>query len=746
MQYADAAEMATILNQLFQSGRLRAGTGAGRARAGARRRAPLPGARRRRRRPAGAAGGADRPPLIVRRAALELAHRPRAQGRDGDDPPGHRASSTSTSTGGRRVFIYYAENAKAKDLGGHAQRDLRRPRDRADHARRRRPRAPRQVGRRAGEPLPPPPPPPAVAPGGPLGEPADAPLAEGQVRFIADEMTNAIIVTTYAAAVDGHRGHHQAARPDAAPGADRGAGRRDRAHRRHPARRRLGAPGRARFRLGQQAISRRHRPSPTPFSLAPAVGRLVPLAGGGLTAFAFASRRVLRDAQRARLREPRQHRLEPARDDLREQEGRHQRVDLGARSSPASRRARSAARHHRPAAPARRSRRAASNQTVEYRDAGVVLTVTPAHRRARHGGPRRQAGGQRGRRAGAADRTRPSFIKREAETSVVLLNNQTLVLGGLIQDRVTVDDRGIPFFKNIPILGYLFGFKEKKIEKTELLHADHAARDRHRARRRAHHRRDAAHLAGAGRGDPQRAARADLGPAAGAGPDPGAGARPGPRAAGPGTKGHATRRRRPDRDRATAPGTGDASGRRPGDSPGAARRRAAATEEHADTSAGDPRARDLAGSATAGPARTGRDHAGPRGGAARYRASHRPTGASGPTRWASAPSSAAWCSGPGTGAVRRSTGVDVGDARARRSDDASPHELAARSATHGGRPLQPATRALDEIRTRSSHRPSPARPGCRARVRGRRRRRASRRLGSSTSRPRAAGRDRAARS
>jgi general secretion pathway protein D len=63
----------------------------------------------------------------------------------------------------------------------------------------------------------------------------------------------------------------------------------------------------------------------------------------------------------------------------------------------------------------------------------------------------------------------PTFKKREAETSVVLLNNQTLVLGGLIQDKVTLDDRGIPLLKKIPVLGYLFGFTERKIEKTELL-------------------------------------------------------------------------------------------------------------------------------------------------------------------------------------------------------------------------------------------------------------------------------------
>jgi general secretion pathway protein D len=108
------------------------------------------------------------------------------------------------------------------------------------------------------------------------------------------------------------------------------------------------------------------------------------------------------------------------------------------------------------------------NQTVEYRDAGVILTVTPRI-------------GERGTVAldvkqevnavgsSVPPTNSPSFIKREAETSVVLLNSQTLVLGGLIQDKVTTDDIGIPFLKNIPILGYFFGFKGRKVEKTELL-------------------------------------------------------------------------------------------------------------------------------------------------------------------------------------------------------------------------------------------------------------------------------------
>src|SRR5262249_38797150 len=40
---------------------------------------------------------------------------------------------------------------------------------------------------------------------------------------------------------------------------------------------------------------------------------------------------------------------------------------------------------------------------------------------------------------------------------------------GLIQDTVTLDNRGIPFLRDIPVLGYLFRFTGRKVEKTELL-------------------------------------------------------------------------------------------------------------------------------------------------------------------------------------------------------------------------------------------------------------------------------------
>ena len=57
-----------------------------------------------------------------------------------------------------------------------------------------------------------------------------------------------------------------------------------------------------------------------------------------------------------------------------------------------------------------------------------------------------------------------SFGKR-----AVLLNNQTLVLGGLIQDRVSKSNAGIPLLKDIPIIGWAFKSKDRQIQKTELL-------------------------------------------------------------------------------------------------------------------------------------------------------------------------------------------------------------------------------------------------------------------------------------
>jgi general secretion pathway protein D len=107
-------------------------------------------------------------------------------------------------------------------------------------------------------------------------------------------------------------------------------------------------------------------------------------------------------------------------------------------------------------------------QTVEYRDAGIILTVTP---RIGEQGTVALDVKQEVNDVGAPvpPTNSPEFKKREAETSVVLLTNQTLVLGGLIQNERRLIQTGIPYLNKIPLIGLLFGSTEEVTKKTELI-------------------------------------------------------------------------------------------------------------------------------------------------------------------------------------------------------------------------------------------------------------------------------------
>ena len=77
----------------------------------------------------------------------------------------------------------------------------------------------------------------------------------------------------------------------------------------------------------------------------------------------------------------------------------------------------------------------------------------------------------------------PAFMKREAKTSLVVQNGQTVVLGGLFKTEKTRTTSGIPLLKDIPLLGFLFGKKSWETTKTELLIAltPHVIRTREEA-------------------------------------------------------------------------------------------------------------------------------------------------------------------------------------------------------------------------------------------------------------------------
>lgn len=63
----------------------------------------------------------------------------------------------------------------------------------------------------------------------------------------------------------------------------------------------------------------------------------------------------------------------------------------------------------------------------------------------------------------------PAIITKKAETNVLLLDGQTTVIGGLSKEKTDASELGVPFLKDIPLLGWLFKSKSNKNEMEEVL-------------------------------------------------------------------------------------------------------------------------------------------------------------------------------------------------------------------------------------------------------------------------------------
>lgn len=63
----------------------------------------------------------------------------------------------------------------------------------------------------------------------------------------------------------------------------------------------------------------------------------------------------------------------------------------------------------------------------------------------------------------------PSWAKRTIKTTVVVRDQQSIVIGGLMSDRYTYTEAKVPLLGDIPLLGYLFKYTQKSKAKTNLL-------------------------------------------------------------------------------------------------------------------------------------------------------------------------------------------------------------------------------------------------------------------------------------
>ncbi len=108
--------------------------------------------------------------------------------------------------------------------------------------------------------------------------------------------------------------------------------------------------------------------------------------------------------------------------------------------------------------------------TIEYKDIGIILTVTP---RISDSGLvtleiQIEKSDVSNTSLGSLQSV-PVFDKKTAKTVLSVLEGQTIVIGGLIETTKQRNKTGIPFLSRIPILGALFGFHDFEDKKTELV-------------------------------------------------------------------------------------------------------------------------------------------------------------------------------------------------------------------------------------------------------------------------------------
>ena len=67
------------------------------------------------------------------------------------------------------------------------------------------------------------------------------------------------------------------------------------------------------------------------------------------------------------------------------------------------------------------------------------------------------------------DKVGPTTLTRTATNTVIVKDSQTIVIGGLIDDRITRLESKVPWLGDIPFLGWFFRYESKNVEKTNLM-------------------------------------------------------------------------------------------------------------------------------------------------------------------------------------------------------------------------------------------------------------------------------------
>jgi general secretion pathway protein D len=108
-----------------------------------------------------------------------------------------------------------------------------------------------------------------------------------------------------------------------------------------------------------------------------------------------------------------------------------------------------------------------TSTTVEFRSVGIKLDITPKINSENYVNLKiNQEISSVGTIVAGVT---PQFNTRQVNTEVVLKDNQVLIMGGLMRTDSTDTVSGVPFLKDLPFVGKLFGTESTTLKKTELM-------------------------------------------------------------------------------------------------------------------------------------------------------------------------------------------------------------------------------------------------------------------------------------
>ena len=111
-----------------------------------------------------------------------------------------------------------------------------------------------------------------------------------------------------------------------------------------------------------------------------------------------------------------------------------------------------------------------SSTTIQYRNTGRIVTIVPQVNSQGLVNLQILAEvSQRGANVTVGTDSFPAFDIRQAETTAVVQNGDTLVIGGIIADNRSHDRTGIPYLMDIPVFGRFFGTTTEQTRRTELI-------------------------------------------------------------------------------------------------------------------------------------------------------------------------------------------------------------------------------------------------------------------------------------